>query len=111
MYRMSSTLALCAAFALSGPALAMETLQQMDAEPAREAVDLPEPEALDERTRATDSVEQPSDAGAVASIATAGLEAGEATAPSAAQMRPAPSAPAAKRPGARWNAFLPGMVR
>lgn len=109
MPRSSSRLALCAAFALSSPAFAVETLQQMDAEP-RDVSESPHPGAADETRPATAAPEPVADPSGVSGIATAGLEAGEPVAPAASQIRAASPAPL-QRLGSRWNAFLPGMVR
>lgn len=107
MARMSSLLALCAAIAVCSSAQAVETLQQVDAEVVREVVEA----SAGEPAPAVQAEAEPVVEGASASvIASTGLESGEATAPATGQARSASPA-TLQRPGARWNAFLPGMVR
>lgn len=110
MPRLTRFLALCAAFAVCSPALAVETLQQIDAEVVREVAEPADAHAIDDSRASHSEPEPAAESSSVSGIAAAGLEAGEPTAPAASQMRAASPGPV-QRPGARWNAFLPGMVR
>lgn len=109
MPRLSSTLALCAALAVSPLAAAVESLQQMDTE-VRELGEPVPSQTADERAAHSAAGESGADAPSVSGIATAGMEAGEPAAPASSQTRASSPAPL-QRPGSRWNAFLPGMVR